>query len=50
MIGLMLLAGKKEVMGTFTSSPKTRWFGWSGIGVMGFAVLMMLWDVLRQAF
>ena len=48
MIGLMLLAGKKEVMGTFTSGPKTRWFGWGGVGVMGFAVLMMLWDVVGQ--
>ena len=47
MIGLMLLAGKKEVMGNFTSGVKTRWFGWGGVSVMGFAVFMMLWDVLR---
>ena len=47
MAGLMLLASKKEVMGTFTSGRKTRWFGWGGVGVMGFAVLMMLWDVVR---
>ena len=50
MVALMLLAGKKEVMGNFTSGPKTRWFGWGGVGVMGFAVLMMLWDGVRQAF
>ena len=47
MIGLMLLAGKKEVMGNFTSGVKTRWFGWGGVSVMGFAVFMMLRDVLR---
>ena len=50
MVGLMLLASKREVMGAFTSGPKTRWFGWGGVGVMGFAVLMMLWDVARQVF
>ena len=50
MVGLMLLASKKEVMGAFTSGPKTRWFGWGGVGVMGFAVLMMLWDLVRQSF
>ena len=48
MIGLMLLAGKKEVMGSFTSGLKTRWFGWGGVVVMGFAVVMMLWDVFVQ--
>jgi len=48
MVGLMLLASKKEVMGTFTSGPKTRWFGWGGVAVMGFAVLMMVWDLVRQ--
>lgn len=50
MAGLMLLASKKEVMGAFTSGVKTRWFGWGGVGVMGFAVLMMLWDLVRQSF
>jgi Mn2+/Fe2+ NRAMP family transporter len=50
MAGLMMLASKKEVMGTFTSGPKTRWFGWGGVGVMGFAVLMMFRDVLGQFF
>ncbi len=48
MAGLMLLAGKKEVMGNFTSGLKTRWFGWGGVVVMGFAVVMMLWDVFRS--
>ncbi len=47
MAGLMLLAGKKEVMGSFTSGVKTRWFGWGGVGVMGFAVVMMLWDLFH---
>ncbi|MBC7607995.1 MAG: divalent metal cation transporter [Polaromonas sp.] len=48
MAGMMLLASKKEVMGNFTSGLKTRWFGWGGVAVMGFAVLMMFWDVVRQ--
>ena len=48
MAGLMLLASKQDVMGTFTSGIKTRWFGWGGVAVMGFAVLMMLADVVRQ--
>ena len=48
MAGMMLLASKKEVMGNFTSGRKTRWFGWGGVAVMGFAVIMMLWDVFRQ--
>ena len=47
MVGLMLLAGKKEVMGSFTSGVKTRWFGWGGVAVMSFAVVMMLWDVVH---
>ena len=48
MAGLMLLASKEAVMGRFTSGTKTRWFGWGGVAVMGFAVLMMLWDVAHQ--
>jgi NRAMP (natural resistance-associated macrophage protein)-like metal ion transporter len=50
MAGLMLLASKREVMGPFTSGFKTRWFGWGGVAVMGFAVLMMLQDLIRQLF
>ncbi len=50
MAGMMLLAGKKAVMGNFTSGTKTRWFGWGGVVVMGFAVFMMLLDVLQQLF
>jgi NRAMP (natural resistance-associated macrophage protein)-like metal ion transporter len=48
MVGLMLLASKQEVMGKFTSGTKTRWFGWGGVAVMGFAVLMMLWGVFSR--
>ncbi len=47
MVGLMLLASKKEVMGPFTSGRKTRWFGWLGTGVMAGAVLMMGRDFIR---
>jgi NRAMP (natural resistance-associated macrophage protein)-like metal ion transporter len=50
MVGLMLLASKKEVMGRFTSGAKTRWFGWGGAAIMGLAVLMMLKDTLGQFF
>ncbi|MCY1165992.1 MULTISPECIES: Nramp family divalent metal transporter [Polaromonas] len=50
MAGMMLLASKKEVMGAFTSGFKTTWFGWGGVVVMGFAVLMMFWDMLRLLF
>jgi len=28
---------------------KTTWFGWGGVVVMGFAVLMMFRDVVLQA-
>lgn len=44
----MLPASKKEVMGAFTSGSKTRWFGWGGVAVMGFAVLVMVWKMVRQ--
>lgn len=50
MVGLMLLAGKKSVMGSFTSGLKTTWFGWGGSVLMGFAVLMMLVDLVRPLF
>lgn len=50
MVGLMLLASKKSVMGSFTSGLKTTWFGWSAAVVMGLAVLMMFWDLLRAVF
>ncbi len=48
--GLMLLAGGKSVTGNFTSSLKTTWLGWDYAAVIGFAVLMMLRDVVRQIF
>ncbi|MCX7256382.1 MAG: divalent metal cation transporter [Polaromonas sp.] len=48
MVGLMLLASKKAVMGSFTSGLKTTWFGWSGALVMGLAVALMFWDLARQ--
>lgn len=46
MAGMMLLAGRKEVMGSFTSGRKTTLFGWGGVVVMGVAVLMMFKDVV----
>jgi Mn2+/Fe2+ NRAMP family transporter len=50
MAGMMLLASKKSVMGNFTSGFKTTWFGWGGVVVMGFAVLMMFWDLVHPLF
>lgn len=50
MAGMMLLASRREVMGSFTSGRKTTLFGWGGVGVMGVAVLMMFKDVFRQMF
>ncbi len=49
MAGMMLLAGRKEVMGSFTSGRKTTLFGWGGVVVMGVAVLMMFKDVVGIA-
>jgi NRAMP (natural resistance-associated macrophage protein)-like metal ion transporter len=49
MVGLMLLAGRKEVMGSFTSGVKTRCFGWGAVGLMMIAVLMMFWDLFAPA-
>ena len=46
MAGMMLLASKKSVMGNLTSGFKTTWFGWGCVVVMGFAVLMMLLDLM----
>lgn len=50
MAGLMLLTGEKSVMANFTSGLKTTWLGWDDAAVIGFAVLMMLRDVVRQIF
>lgn len=50
MAGMMMLASRREVMGSFTSGRKTTLFGWGGVGVMGVAVLMMFKDVFRQIF
>lgn len=47
MAGLMLLAGRKSVVGNFTSGLKTAWFGWGGVVVMGFAVVMMQVDLFH---
>ncbi len=46
MAGMMLLAGRREVMGSFTSGRKTTVFGWGGVVVMGVAVLRMFKDVV----
>jgi Mn2+/Fe2+ NRAMP family transporter len=48
--GAAATGGQKKVMGSFTSGPKTRRFGWAGVGAMSLAVVMMLWDALGQAF
>ncbi len=50
MARLMLLAGEKSVTGNFTLDARTTWLGWDDAAVMGFAVLMMFRDVVRQIF
>jgi NRAMP (natural resistance-associated macrophage protein)-like metal ion transporter len=50
MAGLMLLASRKDVMGRFTSGPRTRWFGWGGVALMASAVAMMLWQLAGPAW
>ena len=47
MIAMMLLAAKPSVMGPLPVRRKTRFFGWGAVLVMGFAVGMMLRDLLR---
>lgn len=41
MAAMMLLAGKREVMGPLTVRRKTRFLGWGAVAVMAAAVLMM---------
>ena len=40
---IMLLASRREVMGPFVISMKLRVLGWTGTGVMTFAMLSMFW-------
>ena len=46
MAAMMLLVAREKVMGAFVASRRTRWLGWAGTALMGFAVLMMLRDVV----
>ncbi|HJV60277.1 MAG TPA: Nramp family divalent metal transporter [Albitalea sp.] len=46
MAGMMMLASNTAVMGPLTVRRKTRFFGWSAVGVMAGAVLMMGRDML----
>lgn len=48
MAGLMLLAGEKSAMGNFTSDFWTTRLGRDDAAVMGFAVLVMFRDEVRQ--
>jgi NRAMP (natural resistance-associated macrophage protein)-like metal ion transporter len=45
MAAMMMLVARERVMGAFVSSRRTRWLGWGGTALMGFAVLMMLRDM-----
>jgi len=47
MAAMMMLVARESVMGSFTSSRRTRWLGWGGTALMGGAVAMMLVDLLR---
>jgi len=47
MVAMMLLSGNAQVMGALTVRRKTRFLGWGAVLVMGAAVLMMGWDLLR---
>ena len=45
MAAMMMLVAREKVMGAFVASRRTRWLGWAGTALMGFAVLMMLRDL-----
>jgi NRAMP (natural resistance-associated macrophage protein)-like metal ion transporter len=47
MAAMMMLVAREKVMGAFVASRRTRWLGWAGTALMGFAVLMMGWDLVR---
>lgn len=47
MAAMMMLVARENVMGAFVSSRRTRWLGWGGTALMGFAVLMMVWDLAK---
>ena len=49
-VGLLLLASKQEVMDKVTPGTKTRWFCLGGVTVKGFAVLIMLAEVVQRGF
>ena len=46
MAAMMLLVAREKVMGAVVASRRTRWLGWAGTALMGFAVLMMLRDLV----
>jgi NRAMP (natural resistance-associated macrophage protein)-like metal ion transporter len=46
MAAMMMLVAREDVMGAFVASRRTRWLGWGGTALMGFAVLMMLRDLV----
>ncbi|TPG23379.1 Nramp family divalent metal transporter [Variovorax guangxiensis] len=46
MAAMMLLVSRERVMGAFVASRRTRWLGWGGTALMGFAVAMMLRDIV----
>jgi Mn2+/Fe2+ NRAMP family transporter len=42
MVVMMVLAGRRDIMGTHTVNGRLRWLGWLSTGVMGATVLAML--------
>jgi Mn2+/Fe2+ NRAMP family transporter len=44
MLGMLLLVTNPKVLGSFVAGGKTRFFGWTGLALMCFAVMMMVWD------
>lgn len=47
MVAMMLLSGKREVMGDLVVRRKTRALGWGAVALMAVAVAMMGWDLAR---
>ena len=49
MAAMMLLVAREKVMGAFVASRRTRWLGWAGTALMGFAVVSVLHDLVAES-